>query len=162
MFSRRSRGILLALTTIIGGLSMSAGPAAAQEEVLARRDRSPFIAGAIATHVPAGGHLYAGEPERAAIVAVVFLAGGVLISSAWNAADNCRAPDCDPAVAERRNRLGGRIALSAYLFSLMDAPLAARRQNRARAAAPLSGTQAGFFVAPDGGSGVRITMPVGR
>jgi hypothetical protein len=140
---------------------MPAGPAAAQEEVLAPRDLSPYIAGAIATYLPAGGHVYAGEPERAAVIAAAYLVGGVFITSAWTAADRCGA-DCDPAIHERRNRLGGRIALSAYLFSLMDAPLAASRQNRARSTAPLSGTQAGFFVAPDGGSGVRLTMPVGR
>jgi hypothetical protein len=161
MLTQRSRGSLLVLSTIVGACSVSIRPAAAQEEVLAPRERSPFVAGALAV-LPTWGHSYAGDWETGGKIGLVMVGGFLVFWSGWAAGDDCVPPTCNPSGPQRREQLGSAIFVGAYLYSLMDAPQAARRQNRARAAAPLSGAQAGLFIAPDGGSGVRITMPVGR
>jgi hypothetical protein len=161
MLTRRSRGILMGLCAIIGCVTMSVGPAAAQEEVLAPGVRSPHVAGAVAV-LPTWGHIYARDWETAGKIQLVMVGGFLIFWTGWAAGDDCFPPTCNPSGPQRREQLGSAIVVAAYLYSVVDAPQAARRQNRARAAAPLAGAQAAFFAAPDGGSGIRITMPVGR
>jgi hypothetical protein len=147
--------VVVLLAACIGLAGFPATLAAQAAEPAARRD--PFVASAIAVVIPGGGHYYAGELRRAAAVGTVFTAGFLLVGSSWRASDDCRAPDCDPTGIERRGRVGMTLIAGAYLFSLVDASLAARRQNRVRATA---GAPAASIITRDGAPGIELRVPV--
>jgi hypothetical protein len=114
---------------------------------------------AIAAALPGGGHYYAGEEGRAVAIASALTAGTLLVWSAWGAADNCRTPECDAAAIQRRSNIGFGMVAGVYLFSLVDAPFAAARQNRKRSAA-FPAPAVNLIVSAGGAFGVGVRVPL--
>lgn len=149
--------VIVAAVLVLGALT----PAAAQTGAPLADRRDPVLATALAAAVPGGGHYYAGEHTRAAVIVTAVTAGGALVWSAWRAEDRCTAPECGRSGTSLRNHLGMGIVAGAYLFSLLDAPLAARRQNRARSEAGTSPV-ASLVISPEGAPGVAVRIPLAR
>ena len=82
--------------------------------VARRRHRDPFLAGVLGAVVPGLGHAYAGEPWRG--VAIFLVAEGGMITA-------LKADD------HTVGGIGATIGFGAYLFSIMEAPVAATRFN---------------------------------
>ena len=79
-----------------------------------RRHRDPFIAGVLSAAVPGLGHVYAGEPWRGTAIFLV-AEGGMITALKSN----------DHTVGA----IGATIGFGAYMFGIMEAPLAATRYN---------------------------------
>lgn len=95
--------------------------------------KSPWVAGMLGV-VPGAGHFYAGENRRGAAAMTVFAAGVALgtydqdfyeVCEDWL---NCHSES--NAADERRMKVGMVLMGASWLYSVIDAPLAARRTNR--------------------------------
>lgn len=154
--------VLRTALLLLLALGCAAAPAAAQTEERVAGARSPLVATILAVNIPGGGHFYAGERREAAVLATMATAGLALFLSGTPGTDDCHLPTCDPGWAQHRVEIGSGIVLGAYVFSLVDAPLAARRRNRARRTLPAAGPTANLIVGGGGAPGIEIRLPVGR
>ena len=145
-----------ALLTVLLGICSFAPAVGAQTEVPPRA-RSMVVATALAVNAPGAGHYYAGERGKAVTIASVATGGLLLFLSGWGS-DDCYRTQCDPGPARLRERVGARIVVGAYLFSLVDAPLAVRRQNRSRAG--VSQITANIIVSAHGAPGLAMRIPL--
>jgi hypothetical protein len=153
---------LRAALLLLLALALAAAPAAAQAEERLPRERSPLIAGALGLYVPGFGHYYVGERKEAYVIAATVFAGFAVFASGVLASSDCYAPDCEAEWAEHRIDIGTGIILGAYAFSVVDAPLAARRHNRARRAAASAAPTARLIIGARGAPGLEIRLPTGR
>lgn len=99
-----------------GALPAAAELSFAVDSVSARRHRNPWVAGGLAYVFPGAGHFYAGEPRRGWLVIGLT---GVGVNFALN--------DAAPAGFATA---GAVLALGTWALSVVDAPRAAKRQNR--------------------------------
>lgn len=89
------------------------------------RERSPTVAGLLGL-LPGVGHLYAGETTRGWLLMAVYTTGYAVVHGGRT---------------DRVGKVGGVLAVGAFLTSLIDAPRAARARNgRVRRARALTGT----------------------
>ena len=155
-------GVRLSALLLLLALVLAAAPTTAQTDERLPGTRNPLLATALAVYAPGAGHFYAGERKEALVLATVVTAGFALFLSGTPGTDDCHLPTCDPGWAQHRVEIGTGIMFGAYVFSLVDAPLAARRRNRARRTLPAAGPTANLVVGGGGGPGIEIRLPVGR
>lgn len=166
------RSVIVSIV-IVGSLFTTPRPATAQES--SEREKDPAIALGFAFLCPGCGHLYTGETTKGAVIATISI--GSLVGATALQLTRFRAPhsidDCLPGAQQsaclngrmdlRPMLIGGAIALTGYLYGLIDAQPSARRMN-ARNGFGLGTIEVGPSVAPDGsiGAGLAIRLPTGR
>jgi len=134
------RSITLALAALVGAsLSTTRGL-----EAQSVTPKSPSTARTIAFFVPGGGHIYAGEPIKGAFLLAASAgaaAAGVVASEVYSWDYTCERSDCmDPNGGPKYGRLylGLGVAGALWLYSVFDAPRAARRANERGSFGPVS------------------------
>jgi len=140
---RRSRTRLpgtLALLGLLAGATLAPGRAEAQ----APRPKNPSTARAIAFFAPGGGHLYAGETAKGLFLLAASAGAataGFLTSDVYGWDYTCQTSNCmDPNAGPNHTKLyiGLGVAGAVWLYSLIDAPNAARRANQRGPLGPVS------------------------
>ena len=131
-------------------------PVSAQQRAAGPETKSPGRATLYSFFVPGGGHLYAGERGRGALLLVgsaAAVVGGAALSNFERDYDyTCASGTCiDPNAYHPDYTpffVGAGVAGALWLYSLLDAPRAARRANRqsAVAVAPGATTTTGRIV----------------
>jgi hypothetical protein len=157
----------------VGSLFTAPRPTTAQEP--SERERDPAIALGFAFLCPGCGHLYTGETTKGAVIATLSIgslvgATALQLTRSWapHSLDDCLPGAQQSACLDGRLDLtpiliGGAIALTGYLYGLIDAQPSARRMN-ARNGFGLGNIELGPAVAPDGSiaASLAIRLPTGR